>query len=302
VLSGGGPWNTLSRPERPLQGDQPGVPATRKFISRDYFSTLDVGILAGRAFGPDDGMGTPPVMVLSEPLAQDLFPGENPVGKPVTLWGQSFEVVGVAQDVAEAGLGEALSRPAFFLSLNQFPGRSLQLLVRVTGQDPASVTGSLRAALKDVDPDIALTGVETMAAGISGTLAQPRFQTGLVGAFAVVGLLLAAFGLYGVLAYLVTRRNREIGIRMALGAEAGNLLNLILREGMGMVGVGAVLGLLAGGGISVLIRGFLVGVSPADPMALLGSGMVLLLAGFVATLGPAYRAVRTDPLTALRTE
>ena len=302
VISGGGPWNGLSRPGRPLPDDEPYLPATRKFVSADYFSTLSIPMKAGRAFNADDRVGGANVLVLSEPLAEALFPGEDPLGQPVTFWGEPFEVVGVATDVPEAGLGQALMRPVFFVANSQYPGTSLRLLVRVAGQDPVVVTGALRAALKEVDPDIALTMVQTMEAGISGTLAQPRFQTALVGAFALVGLLLAAFGLYGVLAYLVTKRQHEIGIRMAVGARGGDVLTLVLRQGMQMVVLGVVVGLIGGGVASVVLQRLLVGVSPADPVAMGGASLLLLAVAFLASLVPASKAVRTDPVNALRAE
>jgi ABC-type antimicrobial peptide transport system permease subunit len=143
---------------------------------------------------------------------------------------------------------------------------------------------------------------QTMEAGISGSLSQPRFQTFLVGTFALVGLLLAAFGLYGVLAFLVAQRQHEIGIRMAIGAHGGDVLGLILRQGMKMVLAGAILGLIGGGVASVLLQGLLSGISPADPVAMLGSTGVLAVVAMVASLIPATKAVRTDPLKALRSE
>jgi len=144
--------------------------------------------------------------------------------------------------------------------------------------------------------------VQTMDARIGATLAQPRFRTGLVSVFALVGLALAAVGLYGVLAYLVTLRRHEIGIRMAVGADRGAVLGLIMLEGMRMVGAGVVLGLAAGAGVSVLIRGLLFGVSPADPVSLAGSTLVLLAVASAAAFLPAVRAVRVNPLEALRAD
>ncbi len=301
VSPGGGPWNSLSRPDRPGSGDQAGVPATRKFVSPDYFRVLGVSMREGRAFGADDRPGTPDAMVLSESLARILFPEESPLGKPVSLWGRPFEVVGVAADVAEEGLG-VRGRPTFFVANRQFPRSTLRLLVRSAGYDPLRVTGALREALRQTDPDIALTNVLSMEARIGQTLSQPRFRTGLVGAFALVGLLLAAFGLYGVLAYLVTRRKHEIGIRIAVGAQSGDIVGLVLRSGMGMVGLGAALGLLMGGGASLLVRSLLFEVSASDPLTLGGSSAALLLTGLGASLLPAMKAMKVDPLEALRAE
>ncbi|MGD8361587.1 MAG: hypothetical protein PVJ04_09160 [Gemmatimonadota bacterium] len=164
------------------------------------------------------------------------------------------------------------------------------------------MAGSVRGALREQDPDITLSELQTMDARIGATLAQPRFRTGMVSVFALVGLLLAAVGLYGVLAYLVTLRNHEIGIRMAVGADRRAVLGLILAEGMKMVGVGVGVGLVLGAGVSAFLRGFLFGVAPADPLSMGGSTLVLLLAAMAAALVPALRAVRVNPLEALRAE
>jgi putative ABC transport system permease protein len=301
VTPGGGPWNGLSRPEQGSEEAQAQVPASRKFISAGYFDALGVPMKAGRAFGPDDRVGTEDVMVLSEPLARILFQDENPLGQPVTLWGRPFQVIGVAGELAESGLG-VQGRPVFYVAESQLPSASLRLILRSTGSDPLSMAAALRAALQERDRDIALSSIETMKTRIGRTLSQPQFRAGLVGAFALVGLLLAAFGLYGVLAYLVTRRQHEIGIRMAVGARSEDVVGLVLRQGMGMVGVGAAIGLVLGAGASVVLRNLFFGVSPGDPLTLGGATVLLLLVALVASLIPARRAVRTNPLQALRSE
>jgi len=301
VNPGGGPWNTLSRQDRPLEEGEQGTPATRKFVSVDYFETLSAPMLAGRTFTRDDSPDTPPVMVLSEALSETLFPGEDPMGRMVMLWGMPFQVVGVAAPLAESGLG-VVGRPTFYISSRQFPRSGLQLVVRTSGDDPLATVGILRQALRELDPDISLAGFQTMEARISGTLTQPRFRTTLVGAFALVGLLLAAFGLYGVLAFLVTRRRHEIGIRMAVGARAGDVVGLVLRHGLALVGVGAVLGLVGGGIASMSLQSLLFGVSLADPLTLGGSTLVLLVVAVGASLIPAWRAAKVSPLESLRAE
>jgi len=207
----------------------------------------------------------------------------------------------VSAKVDEAGLGNE-GRPAFFVSTDQFPQEGLRVAIRTAGEDPLAVATAVRSALHEEDPDIAVAEVQTMDARIGATLAQPRFRTGLVSVFALVGLALAAVGLYGVLAYLVTLRRHEIGIRMAVGADRGAVLGLIMLEGMRMVGAGVVLGLAAGAGVSVLIRGLLFGVSPADPVSLAGSTLVLLAVASAAAFLPAVRAVRVNPLEALRAD
>jgi hypothetical protein len=230
-----------------------------------------------------------------------LFPGEDPLGQPVLLWGQPFRVVGVSARVDEAGLGDE-GRPAFFLSADQVPQEGLRVAIRTAGADPLAVAGAVRGALREQDPDITLAQVQSMEDRIGATLAQPRFRTGMVSAFALVGLLLAAVGLYRLLAYLVTLRRHEIGIRVALGAGRNQVLGLIVTEGMRMVGVGIALGLAMGAGVSVFLRGLLFGVAPADPLSLGGSSVVLLVTAVAAAMVPALRALRVNPLEALRAE
>ncbi|MGD2070804.1 MAG: permease, partial [Gemmatimonadota bacterium] len=217
------------------------------------------------------------------------------------LWDQPFRVVGVSAPVDEAGLGNE-GRPAFFVSAEQFPLAGLRVAIRTAGGDPLSVAAALRAALQEEDPDIALSQVQTMDARISAGLAQPRFRTALVGVFALVGLLLAAVGLYGVLAYLVTLRRHEIGVRVAVGADRRAVVRMVMLEGLELVGIGVALGLVGGAVVAGLARGMLFGVSPVDPVALVGSTLVLLAAGGMAALLPALRAVRVSPLEALRAE
>ncbi len=301
VTSGGGPWNSLFRSDRPLEEGDEGTPASRKFASVGYFETLGVPMMAGRTFTRDDTPDTPPVMVLSESLAGVLFPDESPLGRAVTLWDLSFEVVGVSARVDESGLG-AIGRPTFFISSGQFPRASLQLLVRTSGDDPLSTVSVLREVVRGQDADIALTDIQTMEARVAGTLSQPRFRTTLVGAFALAGLLLAAFGLYGVLAFLVTRRRHEIGIRMAVGAGSGNIVGLILRHGVTLVGAGAALGVVGGGIASISLRSLLFGVSLADPITVGGSSLILFVVAIAASILPAWKAVKVDPLDSLRAE
>jgi putative ABC transport system permease protein len=301
VTPGGGPWNGLSRPEHPLPGDEPYIGGRRKFVSPGYFHTLGIPLLAGRAFGSDDRPNSPPVMVLSASLADLLFPGEDPLGQTVTLWNQPFQVVGVASSVDEAGLGVE-GRPTFFLSTGQFPQTGLRVMVRTGVPEPLAVTAAFRAALRELDPDIAISGVQTMDARVQGSVAQPRFRTYLVGTFALVALILSAFGLYGVLAYLVTQRYQEIGIRMAVGAGDRDVVRLVVGQGMRMVGAGVALGLVGGGIMAMILRGLLYEVGPVDPVTFVGVSLLLVVVALAASLVPALRAVRVDPLESLRAE
>ena len=217
------------------------------------------------------------------------------------LWGTPFEVIGVSPGVAESGLG-VTGRPTFYISSKQFPQPGMRLVLRTAGEDPLSMVGGLRQALNEMDPDISLAGLQTMETRISGTLTQPRFRSTLGGVFALVGLLLAAFGLYGVLAFLVTRRQHEIGIRLAVGAREGDVVGLILKHGLGLVGVGAALGIVGGGLASVFLQSILFGVSLSDPLTLVGSTVLLFSVAVTASLLPAWKAAKVDPLDSLRAE
>ncbi|MFC1660454.1 ABC transporter permease [Gemmatimonadota bacterium] len=301
VTPGGGPWNGLSRPDRPLPGDAPYIEGRRKFVSPDYFQVLETPLLAGRSFDANDRTDSEPVMVLSEALAEALFPEEDPLGQPVTLWGQPFQVIGVTASVDEAGLGVE-GRPVFFLSTGQYPQPGLRIMARTAGPDPLLVTGALRNVLNELDPDIALSGIQTMDARVQGSVAQPRFRTYLVGAFALVGLILSAFGLYGVLAYLVTQRHREIGIRVAVGAGNREIVGLVVGQGMRMVGGGVILGLLGGAIVATVLKGLLYDVAPADPLTFAGVSVLLVAVALLASLLPALRALKVDPLESLRAE
>lgn len=301
VSPGGGPWNSLSRPDRPLAEGEEGTPASRKIVSVDYFETLGTAMLAGRTFTRGDGPETPPVMILSEALATYMFPEGDPVGRMANLWGLQFEVVGVAPTVAEAGLG-VVGRPTFYISSGQFPQPRLRVVLRTTGEEPTAMVGPLRGTLAEVDPDITVSAIQAMDMRVSETLAQPRFRTGLVGIFALGGLLMAAFGLYGVLAFLVTRRRHEIGIRMAVGARRENVVGMVFRHGLNLVGIGVAVGILGGWIASRLLQSLLFGVSAADPITLVASGGILLVVAVLAALMPAWKATRIDPLEALRAE
>lgn len=301
VSPGGGPWNSLSRPDRPLAEGEQGTPGSRKFVTVGYFETLGAPVQTGRAFTAQDTPGSPPVMVLSEAMARTLFPEGGALGRAVNLWGSPFEVVGIASAITETGLGE-VGRPTFYISSGQFPQARLRLMVRTAGVDPLAAVSSLRQVLGELDPDISLSDVQTMEGRVAGTLAQPRFRTTLVGVFALAGLLMAAFGLYGVLSFLVTRRRHEIGVRMAVGAGKENVVGLVLRHGMALAGTGAALGVAGGWAASVSLRSLLFGVSVADPLTLAGASLVLLVVAVAASIVPAWKAARVDPLESLRAE
>ncbi|HMO66778.1 MAG TPA: FtsX-like permease family protein, partial [Verrucomicrobiota bacterium] len=232
------------------------------------------------------------------------WPGQEAVGK--RLWqhgpdgGLATEVVGVVGSIHNRRLTEP-PRPAFFFPLAQRPDPAMTLVVR-TGLEPAGTVALLREAVKSLDANVPVFGVRTLAQQKDGSLALQRMAATLLGGFGVLALLLAALGIYGVLAYSVSRRTREIGVRMALGAQLGDVLRLVVGQGLGLAAVGMGIGLAGAFGATRLLRSFLHGVQPLDPVTF--AGVLVLLAAVVlaACWLPGRRAARVDPLVALRTE
>jgi putative ABC transport system permease protein len=276
-------------------------------VGPGYFRTLDVPLLHGRPITKSDREDSPRVVVVSETVSRLFWPGQNAVGKRLGL-GQPEEpedwwtVVGVVPETRYRAMREPL--PTVYLPRRQFGGArfvALMLAIRTSG-DPAAVLPSVRNAVQKIDPNLLVTEAQTMVGLLDGELAQPRLSAALLGVFGIGALLLAAVGLYAMLAYVVRRRTRELAIRHALGASPARLRSLVLRQGLALTGAGVVLGLataLAGGR---LIQSLLFGVSPADPLTLPGVPLVLLVVALAACYIPAQRATRTDPATVLRTD
>ncbi len=302
----GGTYNHIYPAERPPEttSDRDQLTAQRRFASEDYFSTLGIPLLAGRAFAPTDEQGAPNVVVISKAMAGEFFPGEMPVGKVLILpWSSpplSLEVVGVAGDVQEFGLGSALAR-VFYLPARQFPSRRMQLVIRAQG-DPLPIVGAVRRAVWAVDRDVPVSAAQTLEQRAFDSLAQPRFRTFIVALFAVMALILTSTGLYGVLAYFVRQRTRELGIRIALGATPRTIVGLIVGKGMIMVAAGIGLGLLGSFAGGRVLRSFLFDVRSTDALTFGGVSLVLAAVAFGACLVPAIRALRVDPQEVLRTE
>ena len=279
-------------------------------VGPGYFRTFRVPLLRGRAFTDADREDSPRVVVVSEDVAQLFWPGEDPVGKRLGLgrperaedW---WTVVGVVPAIRYRVLREAVS--TVYVSYRQFIGgpgmlaAPRMLAVRARGE-PAAVVPSVRHAIHETDRGVVVTGAETMERIVANQLAQPRLVAALLGVFGTGALLLAAIGLYAVLAYLVWRRTRELAIRQALGASPSRLRSSVLGQALVIAGVGIVLGLagaLAGGR---LIRSFLFGVAPNDPLTLVGVAAMLLIVALAAAYVPARRASRADPAALLRGE
>lgn len=273
-------------------------------VSESYFGVLGMSLLRGRAFGPGDGPGAPRVAVVSARLAGHLWEGEDPISKEFRLGygGVSVTVVGVASDVREAISSPAGASfeplPALYLTDRQASMRA-SLLVR-TRTDPASLWPGVEAMAREIDPLVQLWPMRTLAHDLSSAQLLVRFVGGFVGAFAVCTLLLALVGIYGVIAFGVTQRTREIGVRLALGGRPGQVVGLLVSEVMRFVGAGLLLGLVLGILVTRGLRLALYGTSSADPVAFAGTALLFLVVGAIACWLPARRAAKLEPVDALR--
>lgn len=268
-----------------------------------YFETMGISLLAGRAIEATDVRDAPRILVISESMADSIFPGRNPIGRTAVVdFGEPvpFEVVGVVADVKMSSL-LSTRFPTMYGSYRQIPYLEMGIAVR-TAVEPTSIAGALREAVWKLDRNIPVAGVETMDEVVARTLADRRARTVAVAIFGGVALLLAAIGLYGVLAYWVTRRRHEIGIRVALGAGSGNIVQLILKRGIGLVALGIVIGLVGAFGATRLLEDMLYNVEPADPLTFALASLFFTLIALIACLVPAWRALRVNPLIALQAE
>lgn len=273
-----------------------------------YFAAMGIPLRKGRLFTDADVRGGLGAVLVNETLARKYFPGEDPVGKRVkfgigideTDEKMDWEIVGIVGDVTLRRL-DAPINPAFYVSSLQQPLSAQTVVLRST-LDPKLLAESVRRELRVLDPEIPLTRVRTMAELVDASLGQRRFHSLLLVSFASVGLLLAAIGLYGVMAFAVTLRTREIGIRMALGAERANVLRDVMQRGMGLAGLGTVVGLASALVLARVLSTLLFRVSPTDPPTFGLASLLLLLTALVAAYVPARRATRVDPMVALRDE
>lgn len=271
-------------------------------VSREYFAVLGIPLLRGRLPRPAIDSGAPLEMVVNQTLARSLWPGEDPIGKRYTIMDPipPRTVVGVVSDVRGQTLAEA-AIPQLFVPLEEAPGRNLTVVAR--GTIPAGALGArMRESVHAVDPGQPVFNVRPMEELIAGGIAQRRTNTLLIACFGAAAVLLAGIGVYGVVSYGVTRRSREIGIRVALGANRGDVLRLVLREGMVMAALGLLFGLGGAWALRRVLESMLYGVTPGDPVAFAGAALVLLAIAVVATLVPARRALRLDPARTMRAE
>ena len=291
-------------PRRPGEGRL----AQWRVVSDGFFETMGVPLLKGRTFRPSDTMAAPGVAVVSATLVKRFFPGKDPIGQRVTLddlngeppprW---FTVVGVVDDVRFRRLTDP-AMPVLYYPVAQQAFPEFTLLARTGGGDPMSMVSSVRGVVRSLDPSMPLTHVRTMEEVVSTSIAAVRFRTTLLASFAVVALLLAAIGVYGVMSYSVEQRSQEMGLRMALGASPRDVLTLVTAHGARLALAGILAGVAAAYALTRVLESLLFGVSTTDPLTFAGIAVLLAAVASVAAYIPARRATRADPMVVLRAD
>jgi len=303
-ISGFGPRGVYAVEGRPIPPTSERPIASINFISEDYFAMLQIPLQSGRLFATTDLEKSPGVVIINASFAKRLFPDKETAVGQVLLRGQKadikLEIVGVVGDVKAAGLNTP-PPDTMYLPLRQWGGIGLALAASTNG-DPAALQAALRSAVAAVDKTQAIAFFTTMDRALQQSLGNQRISAWLTGVFAGVALLLSAVGLYSVLAYAVTQRTSEIGIRMALGADKGQVVSLILSQGMRLVGLGLLLGLGISAAGSRLLSSLLYEVGPLNPLVFGGVTLLFAVVAVFACLLPSLRAARIDPLVALRTD
>lgn len=290
----------LEGQETTLDAQRPNADYT--MVTPDYFATLQIPLLQGRHFTAQDKSDASLVIIINDTFAERLWPGQNPTGKRMRVGfeDKQREVIGVVGSIKQTTL-DAEARPAMYMPHLQAPTPGLTLLVR-TRSEPLAMAAAVRQEVRAIDKDVPVTQVQTMEKVLGASVAQPRFSMLVVSLFAALALILSAVGIYGVVAYAVSQRAHEIGVRMALGAGANQVLKLVLKDGMALALVGIAIGLLGAFAFTRLMASLLFGIGAKDPATYVSIAVFLALVAFIACYIPARRATKVDPLVALRNE
>jgi putative ABC transport system permease protein len=285
---------------RPPSSPEDGFDDDFRRVNPQYFRAMRIPLLRGRNFTEPEVSKEAKVVLISDLLAKHVFPNEEPIGHRLVMGmrGDAFEIIGVVGDIRHHAL-EIAPLPAMYMPTLE--GNWMNLVIRAES-DPTNLAAAVRREVKAIDPDQPVAAVKTMDEWMSTAVAGPRYRTSLLGLFALVALILAATGIYGVMSYSVTQRTHEIGVRMALGARRLDVLKLVVRQGMSLVSVGVFIGLIAAFALTRVMSSLLFEVTPKDPLTFIAVALFLALVAFVACYIPARRATKVDPLVALRYE
>jgi predicted permease len=291
-----------------VEGDDGTVSGRLRFrrdeVSADFFKTLGTPLLRGRFFSIGDGPDAPPVAIINDAMARRSWPGRDPVGRRFKLgppdsdrpW---YTVVGVVGDMRRQGL-EREPIPQMFEALAQNPPRSVDLFIRTSSDDPLAMAGALRAAVRRVEKHAPIYGVTPLEEQLGTYLTERRFQTSLLTGFSVVALLMAAVGIYGLIQYSIVTRTQEIGLRMAIGAQAGDIFRMMIGEGLTLSLTGLALGLVGAWWLARAGSSLLFGVTATDPLTFISVSLLLTAVATAACYFPARRAMTVDAIVALR--
>jgi len=296
-------WLPLIDPDRPADRPQARI----DYVSPRYFDTMGMQVLRGRDLASTDREGTPRVAVVNETLARARFGAGDPLGRRLALDYQGeqrrpFTVVGVVRDSKYNDLRDGRLNPMIWVPIAQAPFPISSISLRTVPGAGASVARRAEEVLRATDPDIMVRGTTTLSAQVAETTSRERLLLGLSAGFGALALLLAAVGLYGTLAYMVNRRTREIGVRLAFGARRATVLRMVVGDALRLTAVALVVGVPLSVAVGYLLRAFLFGVTPSDPATLAGGCLVLTSATLLAAYLPARRAGAVDPIVALRCE
>jgi putative ABC transport system permease protein len=285
----------------PRPGEEPS--ANHRVVSPGYFQALQIPIVRGRGFTAVDTETSQMVALVDEAFAARHFPGEDPIGRGLDIGNGTdgaYEIVGIVGSIRTSTLEEAPA-PTMYVPYKQDVFSAMAVVVRTAG-DPSQLGGTVRSALREIDPALPAFSMSPLATVLDNSVAERRFSMLLLALFAVIALFLAAVGLYGVVAYSVSQRTREIGLRLAIGAARGDVLRMIVGGGMKLAAVGITIGLAGAVLLARLVGSLLFEVTPVDPPSYAATAALLLAVAALACLVPAMRAMRVDPIVALQQE
>jgi len=299
-MFGGGVGRTIFRDDQDANDPRNGRMTAVNQVTDAYFDTLGIPILRGRAFTANDRQGTPPVAIINETMAKQYWPNEDPLGRRLIIFSDrsAREIVGISKTTKVNFIGEE-DTPQLYLPLDQNYASQVTVQVRAAG-DPNAVVGTVRRELQQLEPGMPLLNVSTYDTVLRTSLWAPRMGAWLLGIFAFLALVLASIGLYGVMAYSVSQRKRELGIRLALGARQSDVRGMVVRQGMLLALGGVAIGFAVAFALARFVTNLLFGVQGNDPMTFAIIPVLLLAVALLATYLPAWRASRVDPVEALR--